>query len=148
MSINQTDIKYIYSRGEEIYDIYKKKNGIVKYLRDDSHEKSIRQYNPTHYYYYIEYCDCSFDTYVSITNFIPLENKYFNETICDFDYKNFKQGQRFCTNSNKLGTVRNLRDDSHENFMRQSDPTHYYYNVDFDDGTFETYIHGKNLTPL
>lgn len=27
-------------------------------------------------------------------------------------------------------------------------PTHYYYNVDFDDGTFETYIHGKNLTPL
>ena len=44
--------------------------------------------------------------------------------------------------------MRNLRDDSHEKFIRQSDPTHYYYNVDFDDGTFETYIHGKNLTPL
>ena len=144
MAINDT--KYIYSTGEQIYDIYRKKKGIVKYLRDDSYEKSQRQNDPYHYYYFIEYCDGSFDTYVSIKDFIPYEEIYDNGS---FDYKNFQNGHRFyCINSNKFGTVRNLRNDSHEKLMRQSDLTHYYYHVDFDDGTFETYIHGMYLKPV
>lgn len=169
MSLIQHNTKYIYSIGEQIYDIYKKKSGIVKYLRNDSHEKSTRQYDPTHYYYFIEYDDGDFDTYVSVKNFILREEKYnnkinknikYNEPIdsidsglmfddYSFDYKNFLQGQRFrCISSKKFGTVRNLRNDSREIFMRQSDSKHYYYHVDFDDGTFETYIHGMYLQPM
>lgn len=63
--------------------------------------------------------------------------------------KNFNCGQRFYSIfNNKYGTIKYLRDDSHEKQMRQSDPTHYYYHVDFDDGSFETYIHGMHLKPI
>ena len=155
MSQNQNNTKYIYSIGEKIYDKYRKKTGVIKCLRDDSHEKLIRQSNPFHYCYFIEYDDDSFDTYVSVNSFIPYEEKYDNENIKfvesnlnygKFDYKNFHQGQKFyCTCNNKNGTIRYLRDDTYEKSLRQSDPSHYYFHVDFDDGSFETYIHGMYL---
>ena len=57
----------------------------------------------------------------------------------------FAPGQRFRhidigTRAHKYGTVRYLRDDTHEKESRAHDPTHYYYHVDFDDDTFETYL--------
>ena len=163
MLTSKVNNKYIYSQGEKIYDFNRKKNGTVKYLRDDSQEKSLRQLNSTHYYYFIEYDDNSFDTYVNGNDFIPVdeqkynEQKYYKEKFnsynidsnIKYDYKNFNHGQRFyCEFNDKYGTVIHLRDDSHEKLMRQSDSTHYYYHVDFDDGSFETYIHGIYLKPI
>lgn len=78
MSTYNINTKYIYSQGEKIYDIYKKKSGIIKHLRDDSREKSLRQTDPNHYYYFIEYDDGSFDTYVSYNNFIVLNEENYN----------------------------------------------------------------------
>lgn len=57
----------------------------------------------------------------------------------------FAPGQRFRhidmgTRANKYGTVRYLRDDTREKANRAHNPTHYYYHVDFDDNTFETYL--------
>lgn len=159
MSTHNINIKYIYSQYEKIYDIYRKKSGVIKYLRDDSREKLMRESNPNHYYYFIEYDDGSFDTYVSVNDFVPYKEHNYNRekinndniesSIIEYDYNNFTAGQRFnCKSNNKCGTVRYLRDDSHEKQMRKSDPNHYYYHVDFDDGSFETYIHGKYLEPI
>ena len=57
----------------------------------------------------------------------------------------FNRGDRFQhinqgVKANLWGTVRYLRDDEYEINARISDPSHYYYYVDFDDGTFETYL--------
>lgn len=158
MSLNiNNNSKYIYSPGEQIYDIYRKKKGIIKYLRDDEYEKSRRLSNPAHYCYFIEYDDKSFDTYVSVNDFIPCQenNLEFDQTKSaiyyknENDYKNFKEGQKFfCSFNKKKGTIKYLREGEREQFIRLSDPTHYYYHVDFDDGTFETYIHGMFLKPI
>jgi hypothetical protein len=40
----------------------------------------------------------------------------------------------------KRGTVERLRDDAYERGRRARDPTHFYYSVTFDDGTFDTYV--------
>jgi len=69
----------------------------------------------------------------------------------------FQEGSRFRhinhgSRANKLGTVKYLRNDSLEQMKRAADPNHYYYHVDFDDGTFETYLGqiwmSENLTPV
>jgi hypothetical protein len=151
--------KYIYSEGEQIYDIYRKKKGIVKYLRNDTREKSLRQLDPTRYYYFIEYDDNSFDTYVSANDFFSSNENVIGQgqgqgqgqrqELPDFDYRTFNLGQKFvCLTNNKSGTVRYLRNDTYEKSKRHSDSSHYYYNIDFDDGTFETYMHGMYLKPI
>ncbi len=156
-SIDKPYEKYIYLKGDKIYDIHKNKCGTIKHLRDDSHEKSMREYNQTHYYYFIDYEDGTFDSYVNVNDFMPyMEQNYVGKQInndniglTNFNYKNFKHGQRFYSKkNNKFGTIKYLRDDYREKQMRQTDLTHYYYHVDFDDGSFETYIHGMYLQPI
>ena len=61
----------------------------------------------------------------------------------------FVTGDKFINiNTNKKGTVRRLRDDDYEKLQRKNDLTHYYYHVDYDDGSFETYEGEKNMIPL
>lgn len=55
-------------------------------------------------------------------------------------YPQFIKGNRVrLLMTNKTGTINYLRDDSCEQNKRKTDPTHYYYFVDYDDGSFETY---------
>ena len=197
-------IKYLYSPGEQIYDIYRKKKGTIVCLRDDSYEKEKRASNPSNYYYHVNYDDGSFNTYVIYRDFIPLSqfelmkesvefessefessefespeivsNKsgYANKSGCadssvnkfypnhnlncpvvqsdfksDISEQQFFSGQKFrCKFNGKFGTIRCLRDDMYEKKARISDPTHYYYHVDFDDGSFETYMNGRYLVHI
>ena len=63
----------------------------------------------------------------------------------------FKPGSRFLYKSavgSKYGTVRYLRDDTYEKNMRATDCNHYYYHVDFDDGSFETYLYQAYMSPV
>jgi hypothetical protein len=137
---------YIYDEGDHIYNIYIKKQGIIKSLRNNSYEKSKREKDPTHYYYHIDYDDGSFNTYVNINDFIQINNIKINDLDNNITYSNYLPGHRFiCKSNNKNGTIRYLRNDSYEISSRKSNSNHYYYSVDFDDGTFETYIHGINL---
>jgi hypothetical protein len=53
----------LFSKGDKFVDM-NGQVGIVKYLRDDSHERKLRKGDPNHYYYYVEYDD-SFETYYS-----------------------------------------------------------------------------------
>lgn len=58
------EVKCFYYPGDKIFDICRKKKGIIRRLRDDTYEKSQIESDPTHYYYYIDYDDGTFDTYV------------------------------------------------------------------------------------
>ena len=61
-------------------------------------------------------------------------------------YPKFDKGDKFIHIYNKkTGTIRSLRDGSYEKKERAKDPSHYYYHVDFDDGTFETYMHQQYM---
>jgi len=143
----------IYNSGDKVYDIWRKKSGTVKYLRNDEREKNCRKTNPTHLYYFIEYDDGSFDTYISGNDLTLFETS----TNSEQDYNLAKQmdniifnpGLRFMNTLNKkTGTIRYLRNDEYEKKYHQFNPTHYYYHVDYDDGSFETYENGKNLIPI
>lgn len=107
----------------------------------------MRSKYTTHYYYYhINYDDGTFDTYVSeeylTKNHNPQSNSYSNY---EFNPQ-FEPGQRFInTITNKIGIIIYLRNDERERNMRLSNLTHNYYNVDYDDGSFETYEYGHNL---
>lgn len=79
------------------------------------------------------------------------------ENLVDAAKQLFHEGSRFRhinhgLSSNKIGTVKALRNDSFEKMSRNTNPNHYYYHVDFDDGTFETYLGqmwmSSNLTPV
>ena len=61
----------------------------------------------------------------------------FQPNVCNSQL--FFPGNRF-SYMGKLGTVKYLRDDDYEKSKRRTDSTHYYYSVDFDDGSFETYL--------
>lgn len=143
----------IFNSGEEVYDIMVKKSAVIVNLRNDSHERLMRSKDPTHYYYHINYDDGTFDTYVSgehLTKNQNLNEKTQTQSNCysNLEYNpQFEPGQRFInTRTNKTGTIRYLRNDERERNMRLSNPTHYYYNVDYDDGFgFETYEYGQNL---
>ena len=45
----------------------------------------------------------------------------------------------------KRGTVERLRDDAYERGRRCANPGHYFYSINFDDGTFDTYIAQTDL---
>jgi len=59
----------------------------------------------------------------------------------------FSSGQKIKnTRSNKIGIIRRLRDDTYE--QKHNHPGIYYYCVDYDDGTFETYEYEKYLEKI
>ena len=66
-TINQLNLSNIqlFNQWDKIYDIWKKKHGTVKYLRNDTYEKNCRKNNQHTYYYFIDYDDGTFDTYVN-----------------------------------------------------------------------------------
>ena len=61
----------------------------------------------------------------------------------------FYKGSRFKDLRNgKEGTVQSLRDGELEQHYRRSDPTHYHYVVNYDDGSFESYLGQHNMILL
>jgi len=50
--------------------------------------------------------------------------------------------------NNKIGTVKYLRDDTREKYMRNINFSHYYYHVHYDDGSFETYLYQNDMIQL
>jgi hypothetical protein len=139
-------ITYIYNNGDKIYDITKKKSGIIKSLINNNEKKHDKKYQ---IYYYISYDDGTFNTNVNVNNLIKV---YFfgeyesNHNILPPVYSNYIYGQRFYNKSNqKYGTIKYLRDDCFEKYSRKINPLHYYYYVNYDDGTFNTYENGSNL---
>lgn len=135
----------MFYQGDKVFNIVKKKSGKIINLRNDSREKKMRELNPSHYYYHIDYDDESFDTYVFGGNLIKCPKTKIELPV----YYDYKPGQRFVnTRTNKNGTIKYLRDDEYEKNKRISNPTHYYYHVYYDDGSFETYEYGKYLNPI
>lgn len=58
----------------------------------------------------------------------------------------YNSGDRiFNTEIRKTGTIKCLRDNSREKELRCKNSSHYYYFIDYDDGTFDTYVYGLNL---
>lgn len=115
----------------------------------------MREQDQSHYYYHIDYDDGSFDTYVSVNSLIECDKQKNYPNIQTqiqaklHVYSNYSQGQRFVnTHTKKTGTIKYLRDDEYEKNQRKSNPAHYYYHVDYDDGSFETYEYGKYLKPI
>lgn len=55
----------------------------------------------------------------------------------------FNIGDRVINEMGKKGTITGVRNDSHEKSQRISNPNHgYYYMVDYDDSSFNTYVSG------
>ncbi len=55
----------------------------------------------------------------------------------------FRVGDRVVDEMNRKGTIKAMRDDSHEKTSRQNNPNHgYYYWVEYDNGKFDTYVSG------
>ena len=50
--------------------------------------------------------------------------------------------------TNKIGTVKRLRNDEYERRQRMSNKEHFYYHVDYDDGSFETYENQMSMVKL
>ena len=132
--------------GDKVYDTSVEKSAIVVNLRNDSHERLMRSKDPTHYYYHLNYDDGTFDTYVSGEYLTKLQ---YNQQSNPQSNPQFEPGQRFVnTITNKTGTIRYLRNDEREKNLRLSDKSHYYYHVDYDDGSFETYEYQLNLKQI
>lgn len=159
-----------YFPGDKIFDILRKKSGKIVNLRNDSREKKMRENNPSHYYYHIDYDDGSFDTYVNTNSLVKYDEKLCStqleydqtveaqtveaQTVKDQTVKaqtqivEYKPGQKFINaRTNKIGTVKYLRNGEYEENKRNIDPTHYYYSVGYDDGSFETYECGELIIP-
>jgi hypothetical protein len=65
------------------------------------------------------------------------------------NYQAFDSGSRFENiNTGQKGTVRRLRDDSHEQKLRRSNPSYYQYSVDYDDGKYDTYVNQNYMKQL
>ena len=54
----------------------------------------------------------------------------------------------FSYDYNKIGKIVELRDDSYERRERLRDPNHFYYHIQFDDGSFDTYIPGYSISKV
>ena len=150
----------VYNVGDKIYDILKKKSGIIINLKNKNCEKKYDKTNSTPYFH-IVYDDETIDTsvnanYIIMNKLIYSEQpkytnwKFFesvNQSILLPSYSNYKLGQRFINKLNqKYGTIKYLRNDSYEKYKRENNSLHYYYYVEYDDGTFNTYENGANLT--
>ena len=72
--INNFTPKYLFNKGERVFDTLKKQEGTINYLRNDSYEKELRKKDSTHFRYFIDYDDGSFDTYVSANFLYSLDN--------------------------------------------------------------------------
>ena len=58
----------------------------------------------------------------------------------------FKEGDKIVNVTNGLtGKIKSLRDDTFEQNARRTDPTHYFYHVTYDNGTFDTYVSQNDL---
>jgi hypothetical protein len=67
------------------------------------------------------------------------------------NFQAFFKGDKFKhIHNGKTGTVANLRDNEYEQTHRISDPSHYYYNVNFDDGSIvgSTYVSQDDMIKL
>jgi len=62
----------------------------------------------------------------------------------------FNSGDRiYCDTLRKYGKIVSLRDDTYERKERLKNPNHpFYYHVQFDDGSFDTYISSNDLTRI
>lgn len=62
----------------------------------------------------------------------------------------FKPGDRiFCEGLKKYGKVVSVRDDKYEKKEREKNPNHpFYYHIQFDDNSFDTYIAGHYLVKV
>lgn len=62
----------------------------------------------------------------------------------------FKSGDRICCEIlRKYGNIVSLRDDIYERKERTKRPNHpFYYHIQFDDGSFDTYISSNDLTRI
>lgn len=62
----------------------------------------------------------------------------------------FKNGDRvFCQGFKKYGKIVAIRDDKYERTEREKNPNHpFYYHVQFDDNSFDTYIAGHYLVKV
>ena len=58
----------------------------------------------------------------------------------------FAQGDRFLNlHTGKTGQVVRMRNDEREQMMRTNNPRHYYYSVEYDDGSYESYESGESM---
>ena len=57
----------------------------------------------------------------------------------------FHVGDRiYCDAFKKHGKIISIRDESYERQKRKNDPNHpFYYHIQFDDGSFDTYVSGN-----
>jgi hypothetical protein len=63
-------------------------------------------------------------------------------------YRQFADGSRVRhVWSGRVGTVERLRDDAYERDRRASKACHFFYSVEFDDKTFDTYVAESALVP-
>ena len=129
--------------GDRFQHKHTKKFGTVRRLRDDAYEKERRKSDPSHYYYHVDFDDTTFETYLYQDNMVKPDEQPQKPTIV---FQKFNEGDRFQNKINgKIGTVLKLRNDSFEKESRKSNPSHYYYHVDFDDNTFETYLYQDDM---
>lgn len=55
----------------------------------------------------------------------------------------FRPGDYIIDDMGRKGTIKSLREDSYERTCREKDEKHgYYYHVEYEDGTFNTYVSG------
>jgi hypothetical protein len=75
-----------------------------------------------------------------------MENPYFN-SLNQTRIPVFSPGDRiYSEDYKKSGNVIALRDDSYERKERIKDPNRqYYYHIQFDDNSFDTYIPGNSI---
>lgn len=140
----QNNQNMMFATGDKVYDMHKKARGTIKYLRNDEYERVQRSQNSSHYYYYVEYDDGSFNTYVAkqdlvkiLTPIGEIQQEIQQEIQCGTRIK--------CIWTGKIGTIVSLRNGERERRMRELNSLHYYYYIDYDDGTFDTYVSGKDL---
>ena len=51
----------------------------------------------------------------------------------------------FDTNRRKKGTIKYFRNNEYEKNKRKQNSNHYYYYIDYEDGSFDTYVSSTNF---
>ena len=144
----QNNQNIMFATGDKVYDMHKKAWGTIKYLRNDEYERVQRSQNSSHYYYYVEYDDGGFNTYVAKQDLVKILTSIgeIQQEIQQEIQYGIQCGTRIkCIWTGKIGTIVSLRNGERERRMRELNSSHYYYYIDYDDGTFDTYVSGKDL---